>query len=385
MEHKKKWIAMAVMASFGNSIVNQLLNFVLGLHFGEYDMELTAMGLHFSFFALGAVVVRILILRIIRAENVKKIAVTGLGVMALSCAGYLVLENGVWFIICRTVQGAAFGAASSSVPTITMEYMDSSAHSVSLIGITAVTASLAGPPAAIFIYGKYGFMPVCIMAVISALTAMVLCLLLPWKKQTERKGTRKNKMSVYTKGVIPYFIGTVLFLVLCNCYMILLTLFAEEAGYLRDASVYLTASALLAMMIRLAFSFLVKSGWLSRAFVISAVLYFLTITWMVCDTGIWSMAVSGAANGLFSGIMMSWMHFEIIEKAGGEGRAKANNHFYCLQDIANILCGGFWSLIAGAAGYAAGFIISGLGVMATAVVFAAYMGRAKSFVNSAGK
>ena len=78
-KYGRVWTAAAVLMLYFTSVVNQLLSFVLPLQFEKMDFRIAALGLQLSFFSAGALFSRVLLLNLIREENMKKFAAFGLG------------------------------------------------------------------------------------------------------------------------------------------------------------------------------------------------------------------------------------------------------------------------------------------------------------------
>ena len=100
-----------------------------------------------------------------------------------------------------------------------------------------------------------------------------------------------------------------------------------------------------------------------------AVLYCAAMLWVGKTPGRSSFLAGGTAVGFFSGIMMSCAHLDIL-RLDDKDSAHANTLFYCIQDIANILCGVLWALAASWLGYGMSFVWSGVGIL---VICGAYI------------
>lgn len=358
---------------FFTSMVNQLLSFILPLQFEKMDFRIAALGLQLSFFSIGALVSRILLLNLIREENMKRIAAAGLGLMTASCIGFLFLQEPVPAMICRILQGAAFGMASSAVPSVAMGMIKSAEKSIGIIGIASISASLAGPFLALEIVKwnqRWGFKLVCILAVFSAFAAFLLCVLIPVENVREKAAVKQRKKR--SGGLVRYLFFTTAFLMLCNCYMALLTVFAESENKLEYVSAFLVTASLSSILVRAELKRIMKTDRrLYAFFFMGAMLYCITMFWLSGTLAGISFWAGGTAVGCFSGIMMSCAHLDIL-KLDESDSAHANTLFYFVQDIANILCGVLWSFAASHIGYDMCFRWSGVGIAVLCGGFIAY-------------
>lgn len=352
------------------SVVNQLLSFVLPLQFEKMDFHIAALGLQLSFFAVGALTSRLLLLNAICEENIKGYAAVGLGLMTAACTGFLTVSQAIPAMVCRILQGLAFGIASSAVPSVAMSVIGSQKKSVGIIGISAITASLTGPYLALEIVKKNpsdGFRLVCLLAVLSALAGFLLCLWIPVSGgRSEATEKRKKRLK---RVMVKYLFFTVSFLILCNCHMALLTVFAESEGKLPHVKLFLLAAALSSILIRSCLGKILKTDHrLHVLLLVCAVFYCGAMAWISERPGIISFCAGGTAAGFFSGIMMSCAHLDIL-RLDEKDTAHANTLFYCVQDAANILCGVLWAFAASHIGYGPCFLWSGIGIAVTCVIF----------------
>ena len=358
------------MMLYFTSVVNQLLSFVLPLQFEKMDFRIAALGLQLSFFSAGALFSRVLLLNLIREENMKKFAAFGLGLMAVACSGFLLFTEAVPAMLCRILQGTAFGIASSAVPSVAMRFIETPEKSVGLIGIASIMASLTGPYLALEIVKRSpenGFRLVCLLAVLAAMAGFLLCMWIP-AAENGGNAVEKQKKGLPGKTAV-YLFFTASFLILCNCYMALLTVFADSEGKLKEVVIFLVASSLSSILIRTCLKEVMKTQRrLHGLLFFGAVLYCAAMLWVGKTPGRSSFLAGGTAVGFFSGIMMSCAHLDIL-RLDDKDSAHANTLFYCVQDIANILCGVLWALAASWLGYGMSFVWSGVGILVICGVY----------------
>ena len=211
-KYGRVWTAAAVLMLYFTSVVNQLLSFVLPLQFEKMDFRIAALGLQLSFFSAGALFSRVLLLNLIREENMKKFAAFGLGLMAVACSGFLLFTEAIPAMLCRILQGTAFGIASSAVPSVAMRFIETPEKSVGLIGIASIMASLTGPYLALEIVKRSpenGFRLVCLLAVLAAMAGFLLCMWIP-AAENGGNAVEKQKKGLPGKTAVYLFLGLLL-------------------------------------------------------------------------------------------------------------------------------------------------------------------------------
>ena len=176
-KYGRVWTAAAVLMLYFTSVVNQLLSFVLPLQFEKMDFRIAALGLQLSFFSAGALFSRVLLLNLIREENMKKFAAFGLGLMAVACSGFLLFTEAIPAMLCRILQGTAFGIASSAVPSVAMRFIET----------------------------ENGFRLVCLLAVLAAMAGFLLCMWIP-AAENGGNAVEKQKKGLPGKTAVYLFL-----------------------------------------------------------------------------------------------------------------------------------------------------------------------------------
>ena len=267
----------------------------------------------------------------------------------------------------RFLQGIGFGITSSIIPTVAIQKLKSDMKGVSRIGIVSVLAAMIGPILATLLYEKAGFQSVCVVTV----GMMSVCLIASknFFDKTELAETGAEAVSSEEKfswkdkknhKIFFYFCYFGMILIVMNCYMGLIAVFARSVGSLFYASIFCTIDSCSSIVARM---------WLEKHVddkkKISMIIYISGITYCI---GIASLvhlhqpvlfALSGMAQGVFSGIFMSMMQLKLLNKSVYT-KEKTNTFFYLTQDIAFIFCGIVWAFISKYVGLEQSFLISGV-------------------------
>lgn len=359
--------SIVLIVSFCISLQNQFYNTVLGVEFQNLKFQLSALGLHLSVFSLGAILTRLCMLRWMNQRNMRIFCRVGMSILFLSSMGYAFIHSGNGLMASRFLQGIGFGITSSIIPTVAIQKMNSDTKGVSRIGSVSVLAAMTGPVLSTFLYEKSGFRSVCVVTV----GMMAVCLLFSssFFEKTElvvadaeavpskEKFSWKDRKNHEIFFCLCYF-GMIL--IVMNCYMGLIAVFAKSAGSLFYASVFCTVGSGSSIVARMWLEKHVDDRKkISMLICISGIVYGIGIAALVYLQRPVLFAVSGMVQGAFSGIFMSMMQLKLLNKSVYT-KEKTNTFFYLTQDIAFIFCGIVWALVSKYAGLEQSFLISGV-------------------------
>lgn len=365
----------AVVTVFLISMTNQLLSAVLGVYFTDINHSVLGAGIHLSIFAAGTLAGKLFLL-FHRPVASKMLVRTGMGITAFACVGYLVggmyapfCSEAVWVSLCRMLQGIGFSLASSASPTLmTVGAKGQLSCRVSSYGMITTFAALTGNPLALQMYAcmtkQKAFFMICLLVLICALTAGI------WCPRTEEMVRSYQGFSVKGAGsgekrLLPLISGLfLLFLIsqiLTSIYGTVIPIYANQAGKLELASVFLMVVTLSSLLIRIFIPVLLRKMGFRKLVITGCFLY---ASGIVCCfvpiagyTGI-IMILGGVLSGVASGIFMSVFHIEMLSAVPEDVYAKVNIIYLLAIDFSFIISGAFWSFTVNHSGIPMTFLVA---------------------------
>ncbi|MFD2368571.1 MFS transporter [Brevibacillus sp. GCM10020057] len=116
-------------------------------------------GLTASFFALGAVVARIITGELLKTKNSKRILSAGLCIAGITTAGYYLTGSVVLLLLMRALFGFGFGISSTTFPTIVTNAIPSKriGEGMGYYGLSQSLAQALGPMIGLSVLATFGF------------------------------------------------------------------------------------------------------------------------------------------------------------------------------------------------------------------------------------
>lgn len=148
------FIFIAVVAcSFFNFLVGQGLNAGTTVYLDSMGMPLTLAGLGALCFSVAAAVVRILSGSIIDSRGRMIVVYFGSALLLIGCAGPLIANDGALFVFWRLLQGVGFSAATTALSTAAPDIVPAArlGEGISYYGLGQALAMTVGPAIAIML------------------------------------------------------------------------------------------------------------------------------------------------------------------------------------------------------------------------------------------
>jgi len=350
------------------------LFYLFPLYLAQFHPSKSRVGLIMGIHSLTAILVRPFFGRLIDVKGGKKISLYGIiFLMAVVPCFHLVRDAGALPLLLRGLMGVGWGIGMTATMAICSDLapLERLAHSIGLIGVAGIIASALGPLLAEEIVNHYGFKGV-FNASLILLFLSFFCMFLTKKiiKQNDLKQPsqpeRLKKLPLIAILIIasmPIFHGAVR-----GSVVNFIVLFGKSIPIERVGPFFFTFS-LAAILTRLGFGDLSDRYGRKKVIFPAACLISLNLFWISQVQNFWVFILNGFIAGLGQGLIFPALSTYIIDILGRENKGVAISLYLSLFDIGLGIGSPFFGWISDLLGYRKMYIISGLLLLFSTIVF----------------
>ena len=291
--------------------------------------------------------------------NRKHVMIGSILVVSSAYAGYLLFSNLTAVIICRVLQGVAFGFMSVARTAYATEYMPKErvGEGVAFSSFGIILSQALGPAAGLWISDNWGYRACFIIALSFSLTGALLLTTCPHKHRKRLSDKRKAGLNtLLALELLPYAFLAGLFSVITqlgNAFVALIGADREIA----NIGLFFTTYSIFALILR------PLSGRILDRFGLPVQLYpafiFASITMLLLGSAnsIALIILAGVTKVLSQGIALPCIQGASIKRLGKERAGVISATLHMGQDVLNTIAPAFGGLLASSFGYTNMFYI----------------------------
>ena len=371
--YKKRDFGIGLLALFF-AFLSHTLFYLFPLFLEAFQPSKTRVGLIMGVYSLTAIAVRPFFGRIIDEWGPRRITFYSLVSMLFVVPWFHMVESaGFLVILLRALMGLGWGTCMVAIMAMCSDLAPRNrlAHSLGLIGVSAIVASAVGPMLAEEIVRHLGFGGIFNMSLLFVVAAMVCVLAVKEVPRTERPD-RASKLLLLRKfplaviGIIkimPFIHGAVR-----GSVLNFIALFGKDAGFDRVAPFFIAFSAA-AVLARVGIGDLADRYGRKIVFFPSALIISLNLFWIAGMESYTSFILSGFIAGLGQGLIFPALSAYLIDFFGRENKSFSLALYMSLFDAGLGLGSPLFGWISDLSGYRSMYLVAGMLLLVFAVVF----------------
>jgi MFS family permease len=350
------------------------LFFLLPLFLEQFGPPRSRIGLIMGIQSVVAIAVRPFFGRLIDVRGGRRIALTGLLVLAVTLPPFHLVRDAGWLpILLRAVGGLGWGISMTASIAVCSDLAPAEklAKSMGIIGVAGLVANALGPVAAEDIINRFGFGWLFNISLL-ALGAAALCLfgareIVRPPDQKPGAATRALKSIPFVAGLViaalPVFHGAVR-----GAVIYFIAVFARSVDIARVGPFFLVFS-LSAILTRFGTGDL-SDRYGRKTVILPAALIICGNLFLVSQVRSFGLLVAtGFIGGLGQGLIFPALSTYIIDVLGRDNKGLAISLYLSLFDVGMGLGAPFFGWIADLEGYRMMYIFAGLFLMVSTIVF----------------
>jgi MFS family permease len=314
-------------------LVPTLPKYALTLHLSS-----TMAGMTLTVFVLASTAVRPFTGHLSDTVNLRLLVAVSLAVIALSILGYAVFASVAALMIFRVIQGLGWGLVTTATGTYASHALpdEKIGQGIGIFGLASVIASAAAPSLGLEISKKLGYGMLFLLAASLAATGMLLCILLPNMRASEKKIEEPAKIPlldriISRKALLPSVL-VLLAVIATSSINTFIAVYAEKIG-ITDVGLFFTVSAAAIFLARPLCGRL--SDTVSKALIVlpGLALTAASLLLVFMAKSLWVLLAAAFAYGLGYGGLQPSLQAWCVRNSGLEQRGRANSTFYMGLDI----------------------------------------------------
>ena len=371
--YKKRDFSIGLLALFFAFLSNTLF-YLFPLFLEQFQPSKSRVGLIMGVYSLTAIVVRPFFGRIIDEWGPRRITFYSLIAMLVVVPWFHMVESaGFLTILLRALMGVGWGTCMVALMAMCSDLAPRNrlAHSLGLIGVSAIVASAVGPMLAEEIIQYFGFGGIFNVSLIFVVIAMVCVLVVKENPRTE-KPARTSKLLLLRKFPLAV-VGIILIMPLVHgavrgSVLNFIALFGKSAGFDRVAPFFITFSAA-AVLARVGIGDLADRYGRKVVIFPSALLISLNLFWIAGMQSYTSFILSGFIAGLGQGLIFPALNAYVIDFFGHENKSFSLALYTSLFDAGLGLGSPLFGWISDLSGYRTMYLVAGMLLFVSVSVF----------------
>lgn len=371
--YKKRDFGLGLLALFF-AFLSHTLFYLFPLFLEQFQPSKSRVGLIMGVYSLTAIVVRPFFGRIIDAWGPRRITFYSLVAMLAVVPWFHMVESaGSLAIILRALMGVGWGTCMVAIMAMCSDLSPRNrlAHSLGLIGVSAIVASAVGPMLAEEIIQYFGFGGIFNMSLIFVIVAMVCVLAVKEKPRTGRSD-RTSKLRLLRRYPLAV-IGIIMIMPLVHgavrgSVINFIALFGRSAGFDRVAPFFITFSAA-AVLARVGIGDLADRYGRKIVIFPSALIISLNLFWIAGMESYTSFVVCGFIAGLGQGLIFPALSAYLIDFFGRENKSFSLALYTSLFDAGLGLGSPLFGWISDLSGYRVMYFVAGMMLFVFATLF----------------
>jgi len=371
--YQKKDFSFGLLALFF-AFLSHTLFYLFPLFLEQFQPSKSRVGLIMGIYSLTAIVVRPFFGRIIDEWGARRITFYSLIAMLVVVPWFhLIGSAGFPVILLRGLMGVGWGTCMVAIMAMCSDLAPKNrlAHSLGLIGVSAIVASAVGPMLAEEIIRRFGFGGIFNMSLVFTVVAMVFVLAVKEVPRTEQPGRTSNllllrKFPLAVIGIIlimPLVHGAVR-----GSVLNFIALFGKDAGFDRVAPFFITFSAA-AVLARVGIGDLADRYGRKIVIFPSALVISFNLFWIAGMHSYTSFIVSGFIAGLGQGLIFPALNAYVIDFFGRDNKTFSLALYTSLFDAGLGLGSPLFGWISDLSGYRTMYFVAGILMLVSVSVF----------------
>ncbi len=371
--YKKKDFGLGLLALFF-AFLSHTLFYLFPLFLEQFHPSKSRVGLIMGVYSLTAIVVRPFFGRIIDEWGARRITFYSLIAMLVVVPWFHLVESaGFLAILLRALMGVGWGTCMVAIMAMCSDLAPKNrlAHSLGLIGVSAIVASAVGPMLAEEIIQYFGFGGIFNMSLVFVVVAMACVLAVKEKPRTSHPD-RTSKLRLLRQYPLAV-IGIILIMPLVHgavrgSVLNFIALFGKDVGFGRVAPFFITFSAA-AVLARVGIGDLADRYGRKVVFFPSALVISLNLFWISGMESYTSFLISGFIAGLGQGLIFPALSAYLIDFFGHENKSFSLALYTSLFDAGLGLGSPLFGWISDLSGYRTMYLVAGMLLLVFAALF----------------
>lgn len=371
--YKKRDFGLGVLALFF-AFLSHTLFYLFPLFLEQFQPSKSRVGLIMGVYSLTAIVVRPFFGRIIDEWGPRRITFCSLIAMLVVVPWFHMVESaGFLAILLRALMGVGWGTCMVAIMAMCSDLAPENrlAHSLGLMGVSAIVASAVGPMLAEEIIQYFGFGGIFNLCLVFVVAAMA-CVLAVREKQRTGSSGRNSKLLLLRQYPLA-IIGIILIMPLIHgavrgSVLHFIALFGKDTGFDRVAPFFITFSAA-AVLARVGIGDLADRYCRKIVVFPSALVISLNLFWIAGMESYTSFVISGFIAGLGQGLIFPALNAYVIDFFGHENKSFSLALYTSLFDAGLGLGSPLFGWISDMSGYRTMYFVAGMLLLVFVSVF----------------